>query len=209
MARDGAKGWRTRVGATLVAVILRAWMSTWRVRWLSGPTAPRRILCFWHGTQFPLLRYEGRRNAVVLVSLSRDGALQSHILRRLGMRIVRGSSSRRAAGGLRAFMRAMATAREGVFAVDGPRGPERKAKGGAVEAARRCGAILVPLGVAARPALRFRARWEAVLIPWPFARVVVVEGSALPLTERDPLPLLNGALAETERQAEWLLRGWQ
>lgn len=184
---------------------------TWRVRWVRAGEAHRpRILCFWHGRQLPLLSYERRRGAVVMVSLSRDGALQSVILGLLGLRVVRGSSSRGGATGLLAFTRGMRSSAEGVFALDGPRGPARHAKPGAALAAKLSGASLVPLGAAAFPARAVQARWEEFLVPLPFARVVVVEGDSLdPASCDDGMQVLEAAVDAAERSAATLLRRWR
>ena len=84
------------------------------------------VLAFWHGTQFSILAWRGRKPTVVLVSLSADGAMQARALATLGLRVVRGSTSRAGARGLAALIRAMK--RDGVdaaFAVDGLAGPAR------------------------------------------------------------------------------------
>ncbi len=83
---------------------------------------------------------------MVLVSLSRDGAMQARALALQGLRVVRGSSSRGGARGLAALVRAMRRdGADAAFAVDGPRGPRGVVKGGVVVAARAAGAVLVPM----------------------------------------------------------------
>ena len=201
-----------RAGGWCLGGVLLFWVRSWRIRWVASAGdggSSRRMLCFWHGRQMPLLAYAGRRGVVVMVSWSNDGALQAGILSRLGMRVVRGSSSRGAASGLRAVVRGMEVSGEGAFAVDGPHGPERKAKPGALRAARLSGALLVPLGAAATPSWCVRAGWEQFLVPWPFARVVVVEGPPIDPDAPEALVALESAISGAERVAESLLRGWR
>lgn len=202
--------WRRYLGSA-IGCLLWLWICSWRVRWFGRERPPeRRILCFWHGRQMPLLAYEKRRGVVVMVSLSRDGAVQTGLLGALGMRVVRGSSSRRGAQGLRALTRALDGGGEGAFAVDGPRGPEHRAKAGAIVAARLSAAPMVPLGAAAHPAWRLQARWESFLVPWPFARVVVVEGEPLLATTTDAgTAALEAGIKDAEGRAEVLLGTWR
>jgi lysophospholipid acyltransferase (LPLAT)-like uncharacterized protein len=77
--------------------------------------------------------------------------------------------------GVRAAMRAMASAlREGadvIVACDGPAGPARKVKTGAIWLAQATGCPIVPVGCAVRPALRV-PRWDRLMVPLPGARSV-------------------------------------
>lgn len=170
-----------RLLGLMLGLVLRLWRSTWRVHvvlpvgGLDGPC----VFAFWHGEQMALLGAR-RRPGVVLVSHSRDGSLQRVVLGSLGHAIERGSSSRGGAQGLRRVVRRMRSAgRDGLFAVDGPRGPRRHAKAGAALAARLAGAALIPLGVAASKSWVLGRSWDGFRIPWPWARVVIVAGPAL------------------------------
>ncbi len=170
---------RALVGV-LLGILARIWLTTLRVHVAAHPALEGVrdrpwVLAFWHGTQWPLLAWHRRRRTVVLVSLSRDGAMQARALAVQGLRVVRGSSSRGGAGGLAALVRAMQ--REGAdaaFAVDGPRGPRGVVKGGAVLAAHLAGAVLVPMGGHVRRGIVLRKAWDRFAIAWPFTRVDVV-----------------------------------
>jgi lysophospholipid acyltransferase (LPLAT)-like uncharacterized protein len=166
----------------VVGVVARLWLSTLRVRVQYDPALePVRdrpwVLAFWHGTQWPLLAWRRRRRTVVLVSWSRDGALQARALAMQGLCVVRGSSSRGGARGLAALVDAMQRERaDSAFAVDGPRGPRDIAKAGAVVAARATGAVVVPMAGAVRCGLVLRRSWDHFAIAWPFTRVDVTLG---------------------------------
>jgi lysophospholipid acyltransferase (LPLAT)-like uncharacterized protein len=60
---------------------------------------------------------------------------------------------------------------------DGPRGPRGQLGPGVVALAGLTGAPVVPLGFAARPANRL-AKWDAFMVPAPFARAAAVFGAA-------------------------------
>ncbi len=194
------------LGWTL-GLLVRAWLRTLRVRVEVDPrlraAADRPwVLAFWHGAQWPLLAWRRRRRTVVLVSLSRDGALQARALGVQGFRVVRGSSSRGGARGLAALVRVMK--REGAdaaFAVDGPRGPLGVVKPGAVAAARATGAVLVPMAGAVRRGIVLARTWDRFAIAWPFSRVDVALGAPIdPGAVPDPRAELERRLAALQAE---------
>lgn len=195
------------VVACLATLLIRLLRLTWRVRlvgpdpeYASGPL----IFCFWHGRQAGLLAHPRPRTVVVLSSLSRDGSLQTRILTRLGFRVVRGSSSRGGAAGLKALVDAVRGGADAAFALDGPRGPAGVPKPGAIAAARQTGASLIPMTSRASRAWVFDEAWDRYRLPKPFARVELARAAAIPVggARADDLDAaVTGALAELERQA--------
>jgi lysophospholipid acyltransferase (LPLAT)-like uncharacterized protein len=93
-----------------------------------------------------------------------------------------------------------------VVTPDGPWGPYRVAKPGALIVARQAGLPILPLAVRARPAVRLRSRWDRQLLPLPFSRLDLVVGERLAVEARAPLrPLtasLQSALDEVTAAAE-------
>ena len=173
---------RTILGV-LLGLVARVWLMTLRVRVVKGPALPADVpwvLAFFHGTQWPLLAWKRRRPTVVLVSLSKDGAMQARALALQGLRVVRGSSSRGGARGLAALVRAMRGGADAAFAVDGPRGPYGVAKPGVFAAARAVKGVIVPMGSAIVRGLVLSRAWDRFAIAWPFSRVAVVLGTPLP-----------------------------
>jgi hypothetical protein len=89
---------------------------------------------------------------------------------------------------------------------DGPVGPYRQAKPGALIVARQSGLPLQPWAVAARPSFRLRGRWDRHIVPLPFSRLRVEEGEPIRVGVREPLrPLLarlQGALDEVTARAD-------
>ncbi len=170
----------------LLGLVARLWLATLRVRVVAAPELAHLdapwVLCFFHGTQFPLLAWRRRRPTAVMVSLSRDGAIQAKAMSSLGMRVVRGSSSRGGARGLAGVVRELKRGADAAFAVDGPRGPYGEAKAGALLAARAAEGVLVPMGSASAHAHVFSRAWDRFALPWPFTSVVVVLGAPLPAT---------------------------
>jgi len=199
---------RTLIGFAL-AIVVRLWLVTLRVRVLVHPALDLAgdrpiVLGFWHGQQLLLLGARRRRLTATLVSLSRDGELQSGVMRGLGFLVERGSSSRGGARGLRSIVRRVCQGADAAFAVDGPRGPRARAKPGAALAAAAAGARLVPTAAFASRALVLERTWDCFEIPLPFARVVVVLGAPLDAAEAACRPELisfaiESALDEARR----------
>jgi lysophospholipid acyltransferase (LPLAT)-like uncharacterized protein len=154
-------------------------------------TAARPLIyCVWHGRilMVPWLNARlrcshGARAVSVLASRSRDGSLMGDYVRRFGLDVIRGSSSRGGAEALRALKSAVDAGRDVALAPDGPRGPRGQLGSGVVALAALTGAPVVPLGFSARPAWHL-ASWDAFQIPVPFARAALVFG-AMTSIDRD------------------------
>lgn len=197
------------VGSVL-GLVARLWLATLRVRLevhpslLAGDAARVPwVLSFFHGTQWPLLAWSRRRKTAVMVSLSKDGAMQARALALLGFDVVRGSSSRQGARGLAALVRKVrGNERDLAFAVDGPRGPYGVPKPGAAFVAARTGALLVPMGSAITRGRVFTRAWDRFALAWPFTTVAVVLGA--PLTH-DCSKRLGAAIEAANARAAALL----
>ena len=120
----------------------------------------------------------GARRVAVLASRSRDGEIVSRYVARFGLPTIRGSSSRGGAGALRQLVATVRAGEDVAVVPDGPRGPRRQLQPGVVTLAALTGAPIVPLAFAARPARRL-ASWDEQLVPWPFARSVLVLGETI------------------------------
>ncbi len=147
------------------------------------PVAAQRpdpaVIATWHRNILIGAALYRDRGFSVTISRSRDGELIAGIVVRLGWASPpRGSSSRGATSVLRESIRRV---RDGaVLAVpcDGPRGPARRAKTGAIAVAGVTGVSATPVAFCARPCLRLPS-WDGTLLPWPFAKVVVRWGAPL------------------------------
>ncbi|MEZ4225661.1 MAG: DUF374 domain-containing protein [Polyangiaceae bacterium] len=193
----------------VVGLIVRLLARSYRIRVMgeSATGASARVFAFWHGRQLALLGIPRTRPTAALVSWSRDGQLQNGAQAALGLRRVRGSSSRGGATALRRLIRLLDTQSCDVaLAVDGPRGPLRRAKRGAARAARRGNAKLHPVGSWAERVWRISSAWDDFEIPRPFSRVVVCVGPALDASAVEPEPrLLERAIEDAEARARLAL----
>ena len=133
------------------------------------------IFVFWHGRLLPLIHVHRHDGIVVLVSEHRDGGYLARLLHHFGFGTVRGSSTRGGVRGLKGLIRAARRGLDLAITPDGPRGPNRQLKSGALTAARMTGLPLVPVGVGVTSAWRIRS-WDELLVPKPFATVRVAYG---------------------------------
>jgi lysophospholipid acyltransferase (LPLAT)-like uncharacterized protein len=202
----------TSWGERLLDRGLRALASGWRFdivgqEHLAGihPDGQPAIWVVWHGQLLPLLWLHRHQGTTLLVSRHRDGERFARVASRLGYRTLRGSSTRGGAAALRGLIRSLEGGAQVAIAADGPRGPRERVKPGAVAAALRTGAPLIPVAVSARPAWQLRT-WDGFLLPAPWARVRVAYGAPLRLAPRDhgDRPQAARRLQERLDQVSWL-----
>lgn len=166
----------------VVAVLLRLLGATLRYEEIceEGGQPDKRdgasIWCFWHRCLLPAACFfRGRPRTTLLISASFDGELIARTIERLGYATVRGSSSRAGAAGLRALARDAGAGATVVIPGDGPRGPRYLLKPGVVKLAQITGLPVHSFYILPRRAWVLRS-WDALIIPKPFSRVVMVWG---------------------------------
>jgi lysophospholipid acyltransferase (LPLAT)-like uncharacterized protein len=136
------------------------------------------LMVFWHGRAIMLpFIYEGP-GASIMNSTHRDGEIVTRVLTRFGIESTRGSSTRGAVAGMLGLVRAHRRGRDLALIPDGPKGPAGVAKGGAAELALATGAPLFPMAVSCSRGWRLPT-WDRLLLPRPFASMVLVVGEPL------------------------------
>ena len=134
----------------------------------------------WHQRFFNLYFLHHRRPLTIMISRSKDGDLAAGAAHRVGFATVRGSSSR---GGATAMyqlidvMRNRSATSAGMLG-DGPKGPARKLKMGALKIAQATGAPILPFAYSAKRHKLF-ASWDRFMLPLPFSPLVVIFGEPL------------------------------
>jgi lysophospholipid acyltransferase (LPLAT)-like uncharacterized protein len=203
----------SRLTIAAAALVFRALGASQRLRVVGDdPFASGEpfVAALWHNTLFLGLGLFRDRGLVVAASRTRAGDRSSALLGRLGYGpTVRGSTSRLPVAALAGMIRAARDGRSVAVTVDGGRGPAGLVRPGVLAVARASGHRICPVGLAARPCPRVRSSWESVLVPMPFARVVMVAAAPLRIArdaDRDALERarvqLEGALHEATREAE-------
>lgn len=141
------------------------------------------ILVTWHGRTLIPANLFRNRGYWALISLSRDGELQTAIFQRFGFQTVRGSTGR---GGVRGALQMARKVREGgvlAFTPDGPRGPTHKVQAGVLLMAEKSGAPILPIGISTSRRWLVKS-WDSYLVPKPFARCYVLIGEPIYLPAR-------------------------
>ncbi len=134
---------------------------------------------------------------VILLAPGRDGDRAALFFRSAGCRLIRGSTRRSGATGLRQLIRVLRK-HEGpaAISVDGPAGPTGVVKPGIISCAFHTARPIIPLGAAARPCLMFRRSWSRIFLPLPGARVIIVTGADYHVTD----PLNRSAIEDLTRE---------
>ncbi len=197
--------WLEPLAFALAVAVVRVLAATWRFRGrhtehLGTARASGRPVLFvlWHSRILPLLFFHRHQGVVTLISRHRDGAHLARLAHRWGYGTVRGSSGRGGDVGLLGLVRALGRAGEAAITPDGPRGPAERVKPGAVAAAQRAGAVLLPITASPSRAWWFES-WDRFCLPQPFARIDVVYGAPFTVAEgkdalRQGIERLEGVL---------------
>src|SRR5687767_3990394 len=138
-------------------------------------------MAFWHGRVLTATYYFRQRGIIVMISENFDGEWIARIIHQFGFRTSRGSTSR---GGQRALLQLKREMERGYpagFAVDGPRGPARKAQPGAVWLAKLTGNPVVPFHMEASSYWSLKS-WDCTQVPRPFSTVALAVGPPIDVT---------------------------
>ena len=170
-----------------------------------GPmTRTQAVLTFWHEYNLALFVVASARRGDLPHASFTTATPRGTVIRTLFESLARGPVAvlplpdERDAAAARALARRLgdlgASGYSLVVTPDGPWGPYRVAKPGALIVARQSGLPILPLAVRARPAFRLTRRWDRQLVPLPFGRLDLVVGDAISLDARASLRPLTTAL---------------
>ncbi len=189
----------TGLGVWLVQLLAATWR--YRVRGWEHVEETRRagqpiVYVLWHSRLLPLIHHRRGERVALLISRNRDGGYLADLCERWGYTIVRGSSHRGGAVGLRGLIRYLEEGHEVGTTPDGPRGPAEQVKPGAIAAAQHANALVIPMGARTSSAWWLRS-WDRFCLPYPFAAIEVVYGAPIAVAEgKDGL---RRGIEETER----------
>lgn len=139
------------------------------------------IFAFWHESLLTACWYmaelmKTKANIGFLISPSVDGEFTVMMLAYFNGSAIRGSGTRSGATAIRGLYRAIRRDKISPgITLDGPKGPRRRCKPGAVMIARMTGTPIVPVATAASRSFRPKS-WDRHLVPYPLAVVPIVLG---------------------------------
>jgi lysophospholipid acyltransferase (LPLAT)-like uncharacterized protein len=155
------------------------------------------IVLIWHGRIFFAPYFFRRRGIMPLVSPSEDGEIIAQIIARWGYKALRGSSSHSIIRAWNEMKKELEKGGELIIVPDGPRGPGRKMKPGALKLAKETGAYLVPFTFSSSKRKTLKS-WDRFLIPRPFTRFVAVYGNPISVESTSSNEELEKKLLEVE-----------
>lgn len=185
----------TRIAARLVGTVLAAYVRL-VIRTSRIAPLPREqvVIAFWHEYNLAsfaaAVRHRGDLPHASFTTGGFRGGVIAQLFRSLLPRaVVLPLPAEHDRQGARRTTAALARlAAEGyslVVTPDGPFGPYRLAKPGALILARTAGLPILPWAVSARPSVRLTPRWDRQILPLPFGRIRVVTGEPITLGRRE------------------------
>lgn len=189
-----------------LAFFLRLWLSTLRVRThhtvkdIETDIGGNAVLVLWHDRLFfaPIITQRYLKLPVcALVSASRDGAKLTAFYNLMGIQCARGSSNQLGAEALMTLARVMRKGAHAGITPDGPKGPRREFKQGALGLARVTKRPIIVMGIHYHQCWRLKS-WDRFALPVPFSVVdLTLERTDLAhLTEAQSVELLTKRLNE-------------
>ncbi len=177
----------------------RVLLFTWRVEIHEPPELIELLKnkkCFvfahFHGDEIPLIQLFHRYPVATIVSTSRDGSMMNVVIRLLGGKTSRGSSTRGGISALKGLLTLMKSGWVSSFAVDGPKGPLHEVKPGVFEDSKVMQAPIFCAGVACDRKWVFKKSWNQAYLPKPFARLQISWSTPTPALQRSEDPRDKG-----------------
>lgn len=174
--------------APLLRLLLALLWRSYRIEKIVGADTGERLVadklvcmpCFWHQQHLlcsNIVRQWIRMgfDASIVISASVDGEVPSRIAAAWGAHVIRGSANQTGALVMRDMRGVLKRGSSIIMTPDGPNGPMFEFKAGNILMARISGAPFVPLACAADHSWRLRS-WDRMMVPKPFARVVIAIG---------------------------------
>lgn len=166
----------------------------------------RYVLCVWHDALLvpTFTAPRGlREKTCCLVSQHQDGSYLACAMALLGYSTVRGSSRRGGAQAVRQLLEDT-SGKHIVITPDGPGGPRRELKAGAIFVASQLNYRILPGAYSATRAWRLKGRWTDMLIPKPFSTVYIAMGSPIDVPPDLSKDQLRQYCGEVQRQMDLL-----
>lgn len=138
----------------------------------------RFLYSVWHDSAV-IPTFAGKhQRTTALTSQHSDGSFVAEVLKLNRIASIRGSTSRISTVALRKLI-AQAESNHVVITPDGPRGPNRRMSIGIAFIAAKTGKAIVPTAYACSRCWKWKGSWSDLIIPKPFAKVVLLAGAPI------------------------------
>ncbi len=176
-ARELRRDFLRLIGQYIISIAVSVLCKTLRVTVRNSETLEHLakenknfIVAFWHGTMLLPWYLHRNKNVAALTSKSKDGDLLARLLKSWDYQVIRGSSSSGGDIALGIMIDYAKNKNSIAITPDGPRGPAKKLKAGAVVTARKSGLPLVLIGIGYKKK-RVLRNWDSFQIPSFFSKV--------------------------------------
>ncbi len=165
------------LGMHVLPLIINIYLKTLRIKINNFPDPGlNHIYIFWHSKMLAGWWLFKDRNAAALVSQSKDGDILTNVLNNWNYKVVRGSSSKGSKDALLQITSLVKQNHSAVITPDGPRGPAKEIKNGALIISNKCGVPVVPVRIIYSKKKILKS-WDKFEIPFPFSKCIVDFGS--------------------------------
>ena len=164
-------------GKYLLSTLINFNNITLRLRVVNKPTDPsNKIYIFWHSKMLIGWWLFKKENYLALVSKSKDGDILTRLLKKWKYFVIRGSSSKGGKDALEQIFGEITDGNSVVITPDGPRGPAREIKNGALIISNRTGYPIIPIKIDCSNKKILKKSWDKFEIPLPFSKCEVSFG---------------------------------
>jgi len=135
-----------------------------------------KIFIFWHAKMLTGWWLFKKEKCFALVSKSKDGDILTRLLHKWKYDVIRGSSSKSGKEALEQIIGEITDGNSVVLTPDGPRGPTKEIKNGALIISNRTGYPIIPVKINYSKKKILNKSWDKFEIPLPFSKCEVSFG---------------------------------
>jgi len=164
------------IGRYFLSTLIGLDISSLRIKILNKPDdLSDKVFIFWHSKMLIGWWLFKKENFSALISKSSDGDILSKLLQGWQYDVFRGSSSK---GGKDALEKIIQGNKSAVITPDGPRGPAKKMKNGALIISNKTGFPIIPVKIDYSKKKVLNKSWDKFEIPLPFSECKVSFGKS-------------------------------
>jgi len=162
----------------LLPFLIKILIGTLQIKIINQSALSKKaVFIFWHSQMLAGWSLFKNNKSCALVSQSKDGEILSAMLKEWDYKVSRGSSSKGGKEALRDLIEAGNNGYSIVITPDGPRGPARQIKNGALVIANECKIPIIPVKIIYSSKKILLKSWDKFQIPYPFSKCKVIFGN--------------------------------
>jgi lysophospholipid acyltransferase (LPLAT)-like uncharacterized protein len=142
-----------------------------------------------------------------LASPHRDGKVITDIVKKMGYKIIEGSSNRKPVEAVRSIIKQLKSGNKIVITPDGPRGPVYKINSSMTRIGKKYNKDIIPVSCMATKYFQLKT-WDNMMIPRMFGKTIVTMGGPLKLSGDQEMDdkLLENTLLDLSSKAELIIK---